>query len=544
VVHVSNVTPCLSGQKLRNALQSTPSMNKYKYLYIAVFTSGLAGLAVEMAASRLLGSVFGSSNLVWAAIIGLILIYLTLGYFIGGRWADRSPHEHTFYKILAWAGLTIGLVPLISRPVLRLSANAFDQMQMGILFGSFIAVVVLFIIPVTLLGTASPFAIRLAIQDPQKAGSVSGRIYAISTLGSFIGTFLPVLVLIPVIGTYRTFLVISALLLLVAFIGLFRVSGWRAVLTWIWMPVVLVLAALFALRGTDRSTSGMIYETESAYNYIQVLERDGYTYLRLNDGQGVHSIYHPDVLNYHGPWEQVLVAPYFNTPPYLPGQVKRIAILGLAAGTTARDSSLVYGGIPIDGYEIDPKIVEVGRTYFDMNESNLNVFIQDARVGLAASREKYDIISVDAYRPPYIPWHLTTQEFFRLAWEHLTPEGVLVINVGRAPGDRRIIDALATTIRSVFSSVHTVDIPNSFNTMLFATRGPTTNENFFINYENLVRLGNVHPLLLESMQLTASNLRPEPKATLVFTDDRSQIEWLTNGLVLNFLLTGGMEEIQ
>ena len=112
-----------------------------------------------------LGSVFGSSNLVWAAIIGLILLYLTLGYFIGGKWADRSPHETTFYSILAWAGLTIGLVPLIARPVLRLSANAFDALQMGILFGSFIAVVVLFIIPVTLLGTASPFAIRLAIQD-------------------------------------------------------------------------------------------------------------------------------------------------------------------------------------------------------------------------------------------------------------------------------------------------------------------------------------------------------------------------------------------
>jgi spermidine synthase len=445
---------------------------------------------------------------------------------------------------LAWAGLTIGLVPLISRPVLRMSATAFDELQMGILFGSFIAVVVLFIIPMTLLGMASPFAIRLAIQDPAKAGSVSGRIYAISTLGSFIGTFLPVLVLIPVIGTYRTFLVISGLLLLVAFIGLYRSTGWQAMLKWIWMPIVLVLAAIFALRGTDRSTTGMIYETESAYNYIQVLERDGYTYLRLNDGQGVHSIYHPDVVNYHGPWEQVLVAPYFNTPPYMPDRVKRIAILGLAAGTTARDASLVYGGIPIDGYEIDPKIIDVARTYFDMNESNLNVFIQDARVGLAASQEKYDIISVDAYRPPYIPWHLTTQEFFTSVYEHLTPQGVLVINVGRAPGDRRVVNALATTIRSVFPSIHAVDIPNSFNTMIFATRQPTTDENFLANYVNLMTLNSAHPLLLESMQLTASNLQPEPEITLVFTDDLSQIEWLTNGLVLNFLLSGGMEDIQ
>jgi predicted membrane-bound spermidine synthase len=519
-------------------------MNKNTYLYIAVFTSGLAGLAVEMAASRLLGSVFGSSNLVWAAIIGLILLYLTLGYFIGGKWADRSPYERTFYGILAWAGLAIGIVPLISRPVLRMSANAFDALQMGILFGSFLAVVVLFIVPVTLLGTASPFAIRLAIQDAGKAGSISGRIYAISTLGSFIGTFLPVLVLIPLIGTYRTFLAISGLLLLVALIGLYRSSGWRVLLKHLWMPILLGLAALIALRGTDRSTSGMIFETESAYNYIQVLDRDGTIYLRLNEGQGIHSIYHPTVLNFHGPWEQVLVAPYFNAPPVSPDQVQRIAILGLAGGTTVRGAGLVYGSIPIDGYEIDPAIVEVARKYFDMNQSNLNVHIQDARVGLAASPEKYDIISVDAYRPPYIPWHLTTQEFFTSAYDHLTPQGVLVINVGRAPGDRRVVDALATTLLSVFPTIHAMDIPDSFNTILFATRQPTTAENFIVNFEQLKTLSTVHPLLLESMQLTVANLQPQPETTLVFTDDRAQIEWLTNSLVINFLFFGDMETIQ
>jgi spermidine synthase len=519
-------------------------MNKNTYLYIAVFTSGLAGLAIEMAASRLLGSVFGSSNLVWAAIIGLILLYLTLGYFIGGKWADRSPHETTFYGILAWAGLANGLVPMISRPVLRLSANSFDALQMGVLFGSFVAVVVLFIIPVTLLGTASPFAIRLAIQDARKAGSVSGRIYAISTLGSFIGTFLPVLVLIPLIGTYRTFLVISGLLLVVAFIGLYRAAGWRMLLRYIWMPVVLALAAFFALLGPDRTTSGMIYETESAYNYIQVLERDGYTLLRLNEGQGVHSIYHPTVLNYQGPWEQLLVAPYFNTPPYTPDQVKRIAILGLAAGTAARDASLVYGGIPIDGYEIDGKIVEVARQYFDMNESNLTVFVQDARVGLVESDAIYDIIMVDAYRPPYIPWHLTTKEFFSEVFDHLSPQGVLVINAGRAPGDRRVVNALATTILTVFPSIHAVDIPNSFNTMLFATRQETNVANFMANRELLLEANTAHPLLLESVQLTAANFQPAPDNTVVFTDDRSQIEWLTNGLVLNFLFFNEIEDLQ
>ena len=178
-----------------------------KYLLFIVFVSGLTSLAVEMAASRLMGNYFGSSNLVWASIIGLILIYLTAGNFIGGNWADRSPRYGTLYRILAWAGFSIALVPAVSRPVLRWAAEAFDTLQLGVLFGSFVAVMILFIIPIILLGMSSPFAIRLAIQENEKAGRLSGKIYAISTLGSFIGTFIPVLLLIPLVGTYRTFLV-------------------------------------------------------------------------------------------------------------------------------------------------------------------------------------------------------------------------------------------------------------------------------------------------------------------------------------------------
>ncbi|MEA3350114.1 MAG: spermine synthase, partial [Chloroflexota bacterium] len=103
--------------------------NPQKYLYLTVFVSGMTTLAIELTASRLLGSVFGTSNLVWASIIGLILIYLTAGYFIGGRWADRWPYPKTFYTILAWGGFTSGLVPIVARPVLSAAADAFDHLQ-------------------------------------------------------------------------------------------------------------------------------------------------------------------------------------------------------------------------------------------------------------------------------------------------------------------------------------------------------------------------------------------------------------------------------
>lgn len=513
-----------------------------KFLYVAVFFSGMASLAVEMSASRLLGNFFGTSNLVWASIIGLILIYLAIGYFLGGYWVDHSPSFRTFYSILLWASLLIGIVPIVSRPVLRFAADAFDQLQLGILFGSFTAVMILLGAPVTLLGTASPFAIRLAIHENKQIGSITGKIYAISTLGSFIGTFVPSLVLIPLIGTYRTFLTCGAILLLISLIGLWLSSGWRVAASYIWIAIIFLILLIWGLPGNDKNTSGQIFETESAYNYIQVLEVGEYRLLRLNEGQGIHSIYHPVELNYHGPWEQVLVAPYFNISPINPDEVKSMAIIGLAAGTTARQASAVYKNIKIDGFEIDPKIIDVGKVYFDMNNSNLNIFIQDGRWGLSHSNRKYQIISIDAYRPPYIPSHLTTKEFFFSVHEHLTDDGVMVINVGHGPSDRRLINILASTIQTAFPSIHVMDIPDSFNSILFASVQPTDLANLIENYKYLSQKNDVHPLLIDTIYQTLTNIQSPPQPGEIFTDDLAPIEWVTNTMVLDFVFSNDMEQ--
>jgi spermidine synthase len=500
-------------------------------------------MAAEFGASRLLGNIFGTSNPVWAVIIGLILVYLTIGYFLGGRWADRSPSAKTMYSILAWGAFTLGIVPFISNPVLRLAANAFDRLQVGILAGAFVGVLVLFTIPVTLFGMVSPFAIRLSINETNKAGNVSGTIYGISTIGSFIGTQVPTLLLIPTIGTTWTFLVFSLTLLFVALAGLGLSSGRRSVLPYTLMVLVLVILAIVSGGGGIKRSSGQIFETESAYNYIQVIELDGTRYLRLNEGQGIHSEYNPQTLEYGGPWQQFLVGPFFSADR-VPEDVHRIAIVGLAAGTTARQATEIFPNVVIDGFEIDAKIVEVGRKYFDMNMPNLNVYIQDGRWGLASSPETYDLICVDAYRPPYIPPHLTTQEFFQIAARHLNPDGVLVINVGRAPGDRRLIDGLATTLGTIFPSIYVMDIPNTFNSMIFATLQPTDKRNLELNLDSLSELQNTHVLLINSMRLTLDNLQPAPNYTVVFTDDRSPIEWITNTMILNFILQGEMENMQ
>jgi len=513
-----------------------------RWLTAAVFTAGMVTLALEISASRLLGNVFGTSNLVWANIIGLILLYLTVGYFVGGRWADRSPLPTTFYGLLAWAAFLSGVIPLVARPVLLAAVGAVERLDAAIMVGSFLSVLILFSLPVVLLGCVSPFAIRLAIRDPQHAGQVSGRMYAISTLGAILGTFLPVLWLIPAVGTARTFLLSSLTLMAVAFLGLWQ-SDRRKIVRYLWMPIVLLAWSLLSLSQPIKATAGQIFEDESAYNYIQVVERDGVRYLLLNEGQGVHSVYDPDQSVTYGTWDYFLTAPYWNPSPVAGDDVERLGIVGLAGGTIAKQYTQVFGPLPIDGWEIDPGITDVGRAFFAMDEPNLNVITADGRWGLAHSLERYSVVAIDAYRLPYIPWQLTTREFFEEARAHLLADGVVVINVGRTPGDRRLVDGMVGTLGAVFPSVHVVDVPATFNTIVYATMQPTDPGNLVANLDRLAKEG-ADPLLVDVLVRTLSNLQPTPESTVVFTDDRAPIELLTNAVALRFLLAGDMGLLQ
>lgn len=508
-------------------------------------------LAVELSASRLLGSVFGTSNIVWANVIGLILLYLAAGYFIGGAWADRSPYFSTFYRIMLWGAFLSALIPLVARPVLVGAAGAVAGAQAGLALGSFIAVLVLFSMPITLLGCVSPFAIRLAVGSVgsvENAGKTSGRIYAVSTLGSLIGTFAPTLFLIPELGTTRTFLLFAGILYGVAFIGLWQHQG-RGAARWLWMPVVIALLTAAALDGPLRPAyagNTLIYEGESAYNYIQVQEdSQGNRYLYLNEGQGIHSQWSPDtVSDGQRTWSFFLTAPYFNAPPVPPQRVESLAIVGLAAGTIARQHSAVYGMIPIDGIEIDPGIIRVGAQFFEMNAEkmpNLTVYAQDGRYMLNRLQRRYNVIALDAYRPPYIPWHLTTVEFFREVRDRLTDDGVVAINVGRTPTDRRLVDALANTMGQVFPSLHAMDVPLSFNTILVGTVQPTSAVNLAGNLGALP--ADAHPLLRDALSVGVAQLIPVTPSDLLFTDDRAPVETLVDSLVLNFLLSGGAEQL-
>jgi spermidine synthase len=210
-----------------------------------------------------------------------------------------------------------------------------------------------------------------------------------------------------------------------------------------------------------------------------------------------------------------------------------VALVGLAGGTVARQFTAIDGPIPIDGVEIDPKIVDVGRRYFDMTEPNLHVTVADGRYWMATQAGQYDVILVDAYRQPYIPFYLTTREFFDSAKAHLAPGGVLAINVGRTPTDNRLVDALSGTLNAVFKNVFVIDSNGRFtNSMIYGTSSPVTVDQF------IARAGaetnpKLQPIAAEALQ-TGGVRRAGPNG-IVFTDDLAPVERLIDDIILSYI---------
>ena len=488
-------------------------------LNVLVFCAGAGALATEIAAARLLAPYYGSSTVVWANVIGLVLACLSLGYWLGGRVADRHPSPRVLGRIVLGAGILISLVPFAAGPFLDVSVEGLDRISAGAAVGSFFAVLLLFAPPVTLLGMVAPFSLRLAIDDVRDAGSVAGRLYALSTIGSLLGTFLAALVLIPAIGTRRTLIVAAVVVALSGAVLL----GRR------WVVVAAALGALLAVpSGEVRAQSGLIFEQESRYQFIHVTERDGVRRLYLNEGIAVHSIWRRNAVLTGGEWDAYLAA-----VPLLARPLRHVAILGNAGGTTARAMGVFYPRAQIEGVELDPAVSEVGRRYFGLDDNpRLRVITADARPFLRRTDERYDLILVDAYRPPYVPFYLATQEFFRLARSRLLPGGALVINLATVPDDHRFADAVSGTLATEFP------LALSWQALRF--------NQFVIGLDReaprrvlVERLAHGPARLRPLTDLLARQMRVVEPAADPWTDDRAPVEWHTDRMILEFAAKGG-----
>jgi spermidine synthase len=488
-------------------------------LNVVVFLAGAGSLATEIGAARLLAPYYGSSTIVWANVIGLVLASLSLGYWIGGRVADRHPTARVLGWIVLAAAALIAVVPFAAGPFLDVSIEGLDEVSAGAAVGSFFAVLALFAPSVTLLGMVAPFAVRLAIDDVREAGSVAGRLYALSTVGSLLGTFLSALVAIPAIGTQRTLLGAAAL---VALSGSLLLRGR-------WFVVAGAIGALLAVpAGAVRAEPGLIFDQESRYQFIHVTEVDGVRRLYLNEGIAVHSIWRRNSVLTGGEWDAPLaIAPLLGRP------LRRVAILGNAGGTTARALGVFYPDARVDGVELDPAVTEAGRRFFGLGDNpRLHVFTADARPFLRRTSARYDLIVVDAYRPPYVPFYLTTQEFFRLARSRLVPGGAVVINVATVPGDHRFADAVSGTLATEFP------LALSWQALRF--------NQLVIGLDRAAprralerRLARAQPRLRELAELLARDMRAVEPAAEPWTDDRAPVEWLTDRMILEYAARGG-----
>ena len=185
-----------------------------------VVVAGMVSLAVEMAASRLLAPFFGTSLYSWAILIGLILVYLTLGYWLGGKLADRQPRRRPFFALNAIAALAVALVAVLASPLLGGALAATEGLPFGLFWGTMAGCLGLFAVPTVLLGCVGPYAIRLRIDTVADAGSAAGAVFALTTIGSLAGTFGAVFLLIPSVGTRATLEVFAAILLVFSAVGL------------------------------------------------------------------------------------------------------------------------------------------------------------------------------------------------------------------------------------------------------------------------------------------------------------------------------------
>ena|SRR5215218_1411087 len=489
-------------------------------LPLLVFVVGMGSLGAEIAAVRLLSPYFGASTVVWANTIGVVLVALSLGYWLGGRLADRRPDMRGLCAVALTAAGLLALVPFVADPLLDVAVDALDSVSAGAFLGSLIGVLGLVAVPVLLLGAIAPYAIRLGVTTLEEAGRVSGRLYAISTAGSLVGTLGSALVLIPLVGTRRTFLFFALLIALVAVVGLLPARRWLAVPAAIVALMALPVGALKAQTDDGR----VIYETDTEYQYARVIERDdGTRVLELNEGQAQHSLLRPGTVLTGGYWDGMLVLPFagLERPP------RRVAILGNAAGTMARAYGHLFPETEVDGVEIDPELSEIGRRFFDMDNPRLALHHEDARPYLRRTDERYDVIAIDAYRQPYIPFYLATREFFGLCRDRLARGGVIVINIGHPEGQRELERVLSATISDAFA--HVIRDPfDETNSLVVASGAP-------LSASRLRSAAKALPVQLrETAESAAARLGPAPQGGDVYTDDHAPVEWLIDRSILNY----------
>ncbi|MDI1432632.1 fused MFS/spermidine synthase [Polyangium sorediatum] len=499
------------------------------------FLGGAAVMNGEIAAGRLLAPHLGTSTTTWAMLIGTVLGSLALGSLLGGWLSARGAASWWIVRLMLLSALLFAALPRVVPWVLASSLARFRAGSAASL-GLLAALTALAIaLPIGSLGAVPPLVMHAAgeadgVEAKGKLGRLAGRLSAMGTLGSLVGTFGAGLVLLPWLGTRATFDVAAVLLSGSAAVFGVRARARREAIVGV-LASLLTVALAFAPLSTPAPAQGrLLWAGESLHNHIVVVERGGERQIRVNDGFAVQSFARLDgELPVRDVWAYYAMAPSYGTRP----SPERVLLLGLGGGTSAEVFRRLYPAAAVVGVELDAAVVEAGRTWLGFDLPGASVIIDDARPFLEAEAQRApgqkDVIVLDAFQFPYVPFQLATTEFFAAARRCLAPGGVLLVNAGRHGEERGVVHALARTMAQVFPHVQAADPPGRSNTILVATVHAPAEAVGVAGLSVSARTATV----LRDLAGRHAPMQPAsfPASTPVLTDDHAPVEWLTDRII-------------
>lgn len=500
----------MKNKKLKPASPQRQSLDKLVF-YGTVSVTGAAVMMIELLGTRIIGPFYGVSLIVWSSLLSVSLLALSMGYYIGGNFADKGAGLRLPHSVFA-AAVTIAVIPLISEPV-QLFFNG-----LGLRWGALSSAFVLFTPTLLFLGTAGPLVIRLATERLEKVGSTAGNVYAVSTVGSVVGTLLLGFYLLPIFGTH-TILLVLAFVLLCLSLGLVfyeksRLNQQHRWLAWLSLASILSAILLWQLfvvgRQNTEQNYQVLFEQETHYGWVRVVDQEDKDIRWLmSDASTIGAEYIPSGQGLLGYQSVVRLLPWFNPDG------KKALLIGLGAGHLVGD--LANYGITTDSIEIDPAVAYAAKEYFNFKPTG-KVIVGDARYRVKQLDETYDLIIHDCFTGGSEPFHLLSQEMMVELKAKLKPGGVMAVNFVGFTDEERLqpIRSVARTLDSVFA----------YRKAFLPTPGETFSDYVFVVSDTELDSGQHPNSTVPHEWLMEREFEINAEGGVLITDDYNPLEFL------------------
>jgi spermidine synthase len=482
-----------------------------RYLYFTAAVMGGVIMLVEILGAKMLSPYVGTSHFVWVAQIGVTLVALAVGYYLGGRMADRSPKLGRLYAGHLVAAVWMCLTVLMCEPV------AFWCLEFRLALGTVLASLILFFVPLTLLAMTGPFLIRAIAESLANVGGQMGRLSAVSTFGSFLGTVFIGYVLIPLLAN-STIMILSALLVVAVASGYFAVWARKPSPA---VPLVLAWGVLAAsafgagrLKSAQLAGATELYRANSYFGMLQVIETRSAGRYYLNDFL-TQNTYDPAAKQSTSMFTYMLSELARSYTPRLDSAL----CIGMGIGIVPMD--FARSGVTVDVVEINPAVVPVAEKFFDFDRAKVRLSIGDGRQFLNRTTNRYDTVVLDAFLGDSTPSHLMTREAFTAMRRCLKPEGTLVINsFGELdPSNSYFAASLDKTLKSVFRHVR-IHASGNGNMFFVATDAPE------LKRHREPAFAAIHPSVRANVERAFDRtLDSRPDEGIVLTDNFNPVDY-------------------